>query len=409
MHRETEARPGPFGAQPPTHGPRPHRIALLFNANKVYDREIVAGIGAYMGSTRAVWDLFMEDDFRCRPWEMEGWGGDGIIADFDDPEISKALSQSPCPVVAVGSSYASPADYPTGIPYVATDNLQLIRLAHEHLLSVGITEFAMYSAPLNPGNRWAQEREKAFATVVGGPNAHRAIFRGEATHASGWQDAMSKLIVWLQALPKPLGIIAVNDARARHVMQACLIAGLAVPEEIAIIGIDNDPLTQTLSRIPMSSVIQGTQEMGMTAARLLHRMLCGGRECSAPVLVAPAGIHIATSSQHQALRNPYVMRARHYIRQYAAQGIKAEQVVDYLGLARSTLDAYFRKELGHTVHDEIMHTKLAKAKELLLDAQLSCASIAIQCGFTTLQYMHAVFRRELGCTPREYQLSQRTS
>ena len=390
----------------PAIGQNAHRVALLFNANKVYDREIVAGIGAYLASTRAAWDLYMEDDFRCRPQDMESWQGDGIIADFDDPDIAAALSNIRCPVVAVGSSYHEASDYPPGIPYVATDNLQLIRTAFEHLMGAGLPRFALYSMPQNPGNRWAQEREHAFQTLLLETGAEGQIHRGNATHARDWQSSQQQLIRWLQELPKPIGIIAVNDVRARHIQQACLAAGLAVPEEIAIVGIDNDPLTRMLSRIPLSSVIQGTEEMGRTAAHLLHRLLRGGRENMPPVLVAPVGMHVAASSQHRPLSNPYVMRARHYIRQYAAQGIKAEQVVDHLGIARSTLDAYFRKELGHTVHDEIMHIKLTRAQELLRERQLSCNRIAVLCGFTSLQYMHAVFRRELGCTPREYQQSQ---
>ncbi|NSL56513.1 XylR family transcriptional regulator [Uliginosibacterium aquaticum] len=396
-----------FSSGPASSGLQSHRIALLFNANKVYDREIVAGIGAYLGSTRAAWELFMEEDFRCRPENMAGWQGDGIIADFDDPDIATALTGIQCPVVAVGSSYADPAHYPAGIPYVATDNRQLVRCAFEHLMGAGLPRFAMYSTPPTPRNRWAQEREQAFNELLAETGAEGSLFRGSTTEAQSWQGAQQQLIDWLQQLPKPIGIIAVNDARARHILQACLSAEIPVPEAVAIIGIDNDPLTRTLSRIPLSSVIQGTDQMGRTAAHLLHRLLRGGREHAAPVLVAPSGIHVAASSQHRPLSNPYVMRARHYIRQYAAQGIKAEQVVDHLGIARSTLDAYFRKELGYTVHDEIMHTKLGRAQDLLRDGQLSCSRIAVQCGFTSLQYMHAVFRRELGCTPREYQQNLR--
>lgn len=390
-------------------GQKPLHVALLFNANKVYDREIVTGIGSYLSSTRGAWDLYMEEDFRCRPQHMQDWNGDGIIADFDDPEIAEALCTQRCPVVAVGSSYAAQEDYPKGVPYVATDNEAIIRVAFEHLLAAGLPGIALYSMPVRPGNRWAQEREQAFRKQLARTGEQAEIFRGEASDSRDWKQGHDSLSAWLRSLPKPVGIIAVNDARARHVLQACLNVGIAVPEEIAVVGIDNDPISHTLSRIPLSSVIQGTREMGQTAARLLSRMIHGARERSAPVLIPPAGLQIATSSQHQALRNPYVMRARHYIRQYAGQGIKAEQVVDHIGIARSTLDAHFRKELGRTIHDEIMLTKLARAQDLLCAGEHSCAYIAEQCGFTSLQYMHAVFKRELGCTPREYQHSQRSN
>ena len=108
-----------------------HRIALLFNANKVYDREIITGIGNYLLSTRVAWDLFLEEDFRCRLTGIERFDGDGIIADFDDPAVGEALRDCPLPVVAVGSSFEDPAHYPPDLPYIATDNSQA-RLARLH-------------------------------------------------------------------------------------------------------------------------------------------------------------------------------------------------------------------------------------------------------------------------------------
>jgi len=142
--------------------PSPHRIALLFNANKVYDRHVLTGIGQYLTSTRVEWDLFMEEDFRCRTVGIHHWRGDGIIADFDDPIVGETLCGLPLPVVAVGGSYADPANYPEGIPYVATDNAKLVRLAYDHLIDQGLQRFAFYGLPPTPGNRWAMEREQAF-------------------------------------------------------------------------------------------------------------------------------------------------------------------------------------------------------------------------------------------------------
>lgn len=386
----------------------PHRIALLFNANKVYDREIITGIGEYLRSTRVVWDLFLEEDFISRPQEILAWSGDGIIADFDDPDVRAVLKQSKLPVIAVGDMRKD-VDRPPGIPYVSTDNGALIQLAYTHLIETGLPRFALYSKPESPYNRWAQAREEAYRALVEGDNLPCEIYRGQATRASDWNEVLAELKDWVRAIPKPIGIIAVNDARARLLMQACLLAGVAVPEEVAIVGIDNDPLTRTLTRIPLTSVIQGTETMGRIAAELLHQSFHGKRMGETHILVPPAGINIQTSSLHQPINCPYVMRARHYIRQYAGQGIKTEQVADYVGISRSSLESYFRRELGHTVHDEILFFRLEMAKKLLLDEKLSSKEIAVRCGFTSLPYMHAVFRRELGCTPKEYQMQHQVS
>jgi len=379
-----------------------HRIALLFNANKSFDREVIAGIAAYLGSTRAAWDLFLEEDFRLRLAGIENWSGDGIIADFDDPAVAAALSRCSVPVVAVGGSYADEAEYPAQVPYVATDNFKLIKLARDHLIDVGLQRFAMFSLPEARENRWAQERENAFRSLMAADQMEAEIFRGCGTSASSWDDTVQGQVAWLRSLPKPVGIIAVTDARARQLLQACIIAGIAVPEQVALIGIDNDSLVRMLTRIPLSSVIQGAQEMGRTAAHLLDQMLHGVRLGNTRILMPPAGINVFASSQHQAVRHPHVARARHFIRQYACQGIKTHQVADYVGVSRSSLEAYFRQELGRSVHDVILEFKLDAAKAGLENGERSIADVALGCGFTSTQYMHLVFKRELGCTPRAY-------
>jgi LacI family transcriptional regulator len=383
--------------------PPVHRIALLFNGGKVYDRGIISGIGNYLSSTRASWDLFLEEDFLCRLRGIERWQGDGIIADFDDPQIGEALAGIKMPVVAVGGSYTDPRAYPSHIPYVATDNDALIKMAYEHLIEAGLTRFACFSLPESQSNRWAQEREQAFRRLLKRDGMKAEIYRGLGTSAPLWDSAVEQQIAWLQSLPKPIGIIAVSDARARQLLQACLTAGIAVPGQVALIGIDNDPLTRSLTRVPLSSVIQGTETMGRTAARLLHQMLHGMPSTPTHVLVSPEAINVQASSLHQPLGNPYVMQALHFIRQYACQGIKTAQVAGYVGVSRSSLESHFRRELGRSVHDEVLRFKLNAAAHSLENTDSAIAEIAQDCGFKSAQYLHTVFRREFGCTPREYQ------
>jgi LacI family transcriptional regulator len=383
--------------------PKTHRIALLFNANKMFDREVITGIAAYLSSTRTSWDLFLEEDFRLRLPGIEAWQGDGVIADYDDPAVAAALARSRVPVVAVGGSYQDTADYPSGVPYVATDNFKLVKLAYDHLIETGLRNFAMFSLPESQENRWAQEREKAFRTLLQRDNLAAEVYRGHCTSAPAWDEAVQQQIAWLRSLPKPVGVIAVTDARARQLMQACMIAGIAVPEQVALIGIDNDPLARVLTRIPLSSVIQGAQEMGRTAAHLLDQMLHGVRLADHRILVPPAGINVLASSMHEPAKHPHVMRARHFIRQYACQGIKTDQVADYVGISRSSLEFHFRQELGCSVHDEILRFRLDAAIARLRRGDCNLSDVAASCGFTSSQYMHSVFKRELGCTPRAYQ------
>jgi LacI family transcriptional regulator len=377
-----------------------YRIALLFNGNKTFDREVIAGIAAHLGGTRVAWDLFLEEDFRLRLSGIDRWQGDGVIADFDDPAVAEALSDCPVPVVAVGGSYASESGYPSGVPYVATDNFKLVKLARDHLIDVGLQRFAMFSLPEAQECRWAQERERAFRALMAEDRMEAEIFRGCATNAASWDSAVQGQIDWLHSLPKPVGVIAVTDARARQLLQACAIAGISVPEQVALIGIDNDPLVRMLTRIPLSSVIQGAHEMGRTAAHLLEQMLHGVRLTNTRILVPPAGINVLASSLYQPVKHPHVMRACHYIRQYACQGIKTHQVAEYVGVSRSSLEVYFRQELGCSVHDMILRSKLDAAKAGLESGERWAAASRPPSTCTSCSSANSVARRARGATGR---------
>ncbi|SFK39281.1 transcriptional regulator, AraC family [Rhodanobacter glycinis] len=380
----------------------PHRIALLFNANKVYDRQVIAGIGQYLKSTRVEWDLFMEEDFRCRTLGIRHWRGDGIIADFDDPTVAETLADVPIPVVAVGGSYADASHYPPKTPYVATDNTKLVRLAYDHLIEQGLQRFAFYGLPPTPGNRWAQEREDAFCRMIATDKLEGVVYRGSSTSAGGWGRAQEDMAEWVRSLPKPIGIIAVTDARARQLLQSCVVADIPVPEQIAVVGIDNDPIAQLLCRIALTSVTQGAEDMGHSAAQLLHKMLHGHIAPDTRIIVPPLGINVQASSLHEPMKSPHVMRAKHYIRQYACLGIKVEQVADYVGISRTLLEEHFKRELKQTVHQTILEYKLETARSMLADTDIPLADVAVRSGFTSLQYMYAVFRREFNCTPRQF-------
>lgn len=379
------------------------RVALMLKAKGAYGRSVVAGVSDYVQSTRVVWDFLLFEDFRGSISSIGDWSGDGIIADFDDPEFERLFSHSRLPVVAVGGSYDRTADYPAGVPYVATDNFALVSAAYDHLVEMGLPRFAFYSQPPAPTNRWAQQREAAFCRICHRDGLDPLLFEGHFNDGLDWDSILAELIDWLAGLPKPVGVIAVTDARARQVLQACLMAGIAVPEEVALVGIDDDQLLRMLARIPISSVRQGTREMGRIAAELMHRRLIGDRLEHTRILVPSKGLNALASSRHQPVYDPYIMRARHYIRQFAAQGVKVAQVAAYVGVSRATLDLHFRKAFGWTVHDDMLAFRLERARQMLADRRLSLAEVAVRSGFTSLPYMYAVFRRELRCTPIEFQ------
>lgn len=381
-----------------------HSISLLFNANKVYDRQVIEGIGHYLQSSRVDWDVYLEEDFLARLEHIEDWGGDGIIADFDDPSIQQALKNIKLPIIGVGGSYQDQGDYPD-VPYVATDNLAVIKAAYEHLKQKGLERFAFYGFPTDQNHRWAIEREKAIVKLCKEDGYDCSIYRGHPTRPETWQYTMNRLSDWLQSLPNPVGVISVTDARARHLLQACDHIGKLVPDHISIVGIDDDDIARNLSRISLSSVTQGCFDMGYQAAKLLHRRLDNPNLKNKIVMVPPVGVAQRQSTDFKALKDPYVIQAMHFIRQNACRGIKVDQVLDYVGISRSNMENRFSEERGHSIHHEIHNEKLNRACKMLEQGDTQTSEIATVCGYPSLQYMYAVFRKHFDQTPKEYRES----
>jgi len=378
-----------------------HRITLLFNANKAYDRQVVEGVGEYLQASQSEWDIFIEEDFRTRLDNIKEWLGDGVIADFDDGEIERVLAEVGVPVVGVGGSYHRPEDYPA-VHYIATDNYALVESAFLHLKEKGVHRFAFYGLPAASGKGWAAEREHAFRQLVAQEKYRGVVYQGLQTAPENWQHAQNRLADWLQTLPPQTGIIAVTDARARHVLQVCEHLHIPVPEKLCVIGIDTEELTRYLSRVALSSVVQGTRQMGYQAAKLLHRLLDNEAMPLQRLLVPPVRVVARRSTDYRSLNDPAVIQAMHYIRNHACKGIKVDQVLDAVGISRSNLEKRFKEEVGETIHAMIHAEKLEKARSLLISTSLSINEISQMCGYPSLQYFYSVFKKEYGSTPKDY-------
>ena len=381
-----------------------YKITLLFNANKVYDRQVVEGIGQYIQASQCMWDIFVEDEFIYHTNTINQLSIDGIIADFDDPKTVELLQHTLIPTIAVGSSYKQVNFYPH-FPYVATDNAALVEMALSHLQEKGLSQFAFYGLQVNTHKHWSIERRDAFVELMEKNHYPIYLYEGVQVHAQNWLEEQQKLIVWLKSLPSHTGIIAVTDARARHLLQACEYSKIAVPEELCVIGIDNEELIQYLSRVSLSSVEQGAREIGYQAAKLLHKLLNGQKAPSTPILIPPITVHTRNSTDYRSLSDPLVIQAMHYIRHRACHGIKVEQVLDHLEISRSNLEQRFKNEMDRTIHQVIHEEKIARAKNLLEQTDISIQEIADICGYPSVQYFYSVFKKEFEMTPKEFRLN----
>ena len=263
-------------------------VALIVDPAKPYDRRIIRAVGSYVTQHQCNWSLYVEQHPILRLPDLQAWAGDGILANFDDRRIAKAVSGMKVPVVGIGGGYGYYEENPS-IPYVLTDNREIAELAAQHLIDLGIRNFAFCSEPPNRSNGWARERVKSFKDVLEEAGFPCVVYTGRFIASKRWRESQSELEQWVSSLTPPVGMMACCDSRARHVMQACKVVGLRVPEDIAIVGVDNDEVICELADPPLTSIEQGTKRIGFEAAALLDAMMRGKLPVEMRTTIPPGG------------------------------------------------------------------------------------------------------------------------
>jgi len=217
-----------------------------------------------------------------------------------------------------------------------------------------------------------------------------------------WEKQEDALAAWLLDLPKPAGVMVASDQLGPQLLEACRRAGIEVPYELAVVGVDNDETLCEVCNPPLSSVNAGHQVLGYQAAALLDRLMKGGRAPSEPLYVQPQGVVTRKSTDVLATADRQVAAALRFIREYACQGLTAVDVVAHVPVSRSVLQRRFRKELGRSIQEEIVHTRLKRARQLLAETDLPLIEVAERTGFKHQEYLGAIFKAKTGTTPAQY-------
>lgn len=378
----------------------PPKVALLIETSNGYARGVLRGIEKYVRA-HGPWSIYLAEHGRGdRPpsW-LANWKGDGIIARIENRTIARALAPLQVPIVDVSAARLLPR-----VPWVETDDQAIADLAAQHFLERGFRTFAYCGDRRFNWSGWREERFMATLRAQG--YACYSFELGQrATNGDAEVDAIA---AWLAPLPKPLAVFACYDARGQQVLDACRRAGLAVPEEVAVLGVDNDEVLCELSPPPLSSVIPNTRRTGWEAARLLAQMMAGAKLGGDAHLMPPLGIATRQSTDVTAVEDRHVAMAARFIRENACAGIGVADVVAAVPLARRLLEKRFRAMLGLTLREELTRVQIQRVKDLLAGTDLSLAEIAGSTGFKHVEYMTFAFKRECGLTPSAYRQEQQT-
>lgn len=376
--------------------PKRKRVALIIETSNEYARGLLHGIRAYIREHEN-WDIDLDERRRgeATNW-LKGWHGDGVIARIENAQIAAEVLESGLPCVDLSAARQVP-----GIPWVETDDTEIARLAFEHLKERGLRHFGFCGAP--PFN-WSNWRRDAFIRFAGEAGFAVSVFpqETEKPRKLSHEEELEAITEWVRGLPKPVGVMATYDIRGRQVLGACKLAELSVPDEVAVIGVDNDELLCDLSDPPLTSVAPDTDSTGYMAAELLDRMMAGEQIPPVAHLLKPLGVVPRLSTDTLAITDPEMSNAVRYIRAHACEGINVSDVLQQVTMSRRVFETEFRKLFGRMPHEEIVRTRIQRVKELLTQTDLPLYTVAERTGFKHVEYMSVVFKKKVGMPPSEY-------
>lgn len=383
------------------------KVALLVETARGYGRGVLRGIVRY-AELHGPWSFYVTPgDFATALPELRQWGCTGIIARIATPRIGKAILATGLPAIALDLSEKQLAP---GSPFLQmsellSDSHEAGRMAAEHLLEKGFRHYAFVGIP---GQVWSDRRQQAFCQRIAEAGFTARIFDPSTRRRSRqWGRDQKALAKWLHTLPKPIGLMACNDDRGREVSEACHAAHVQIPEEIALIGVDNDELLCDLSLPPLSSVALNAERGGYRAAELLNRMMSGEVMTQERIVVEPLHVVTRRSTNVVALEDTDMAACMRFIRDNADKPIRVNDIVKTLGLSRRMLEIRFRKAVGRSVNDEIQRVHLERAKRLLVDSDWPLPKIAIASGYSSASYLDVVFKRAVGVSPTKFRQRMR--
>ena len=365
-----------------------------------YVHEINMGVAAY--AREHGWIL---QDITSRSGVMpHGWKGNGIITllpDWEHRRLIESVRKAGVPVVNL-------SDQLPGLPFprVLPDNHAIGRVAAEELLSRCFQNFAFFM--LNHDAPVERERMEGFRDTV--------LAQGKKFHLLDYTSLRSDkhadkaLVKWLsrglRTLPIPVGVMAQYDADANEVVYACIDAGLKVPEEVAVIGVDNDPIYAELGPVPLTSVISCREMIGYRGAELLDRLMSGGIAPEKAIRIPPAGLVVRRSSDILMIDDQQLRNALTYIAGHLRENIDVDQLVKASGASRRSLYLKFQQHLGRSIRAEIMRQRLNRAKQLLASTDMKMQAIATESGFAWAEQLSRAFKLHEGNAPSCYRLNR---
>ncbi len=381
------------------------KILLMIGVATEYERGLITGIARY-SELHGPWTFyrmapFYYDDYPYSRQFVEKkvmdhlaeWAPNGVIAMAPENLLGRILDFK-VPLIAATAVSSEKLE---NISVISSDYVETGKLAAEHLIGKGFRNFAYCGI----GDfTWSKQRGIGFGQTLDEAGFTTHYYTPpEKIKDRHWAFEQKFLADWLESLPKPLGLMACNDNRSQQVMEACKISNIKVPEQIAILGVDNDKFICDLSRPTLSSIILDTEGAGFKAAQLLHNLITGKTAKPEIIKIHPIGVETRRSTDILAIEDTDVARSVNFINENFRRNIQVDDVVAAACTSRRTLERRFNETLGSSINSEIKRLRTEHICRLLLNTSMTISEIARTMGFVETDHFSRYFGSIKGVTP----------
>lgn len=374
-----------------------HRVISLLQPNRGIERGLLKGIAKYT-MLNGAWTFYRRPQAyqhtktQLETSSLEAWKPTGAIVPFDQIDLVSELN---IPIITCNID-----EYTGPIPSVDTEHFEAGKLAAEHLIATGHRHFAYCGYT---EIQWSMIRCKGFQEVIEKAGFEMFSFQPTGKARLPWARQEERLKDWIDSLPKPVGMLCANDDRAETMMEICRAQGYAVPEDISIIGVDDDQYICELQNPPISSVRMASELAGYQAASLLDQLMLGKEQMSGQRIIAKAvNVTARQSTTVLMVDDPEVRKALQFVRENADRPVQVSDVVKATSLSHRALNVRFRASLNCSINTQMTRSRIGYISRLLTETDLRIFEIADISGYDDDRHISRYFKRATGMTPQAY-------
>jgi len=373
---------------------RMKRIILLVETSREFGRQLIFGIARY-SRFHGPWSFFREQiDLKSSIPRLTSWRPDGII--MRDSLVKRELIELNIPTILVQHD----SKISKNVPVIETDSHAIAKMVCEHLIEKGLRNFAFCGYD---NFEWSSKRKFHFCQYLTEAGFKPYVYTSPKTkRIIDWENEQKHVSAWLKQVPKPVGLFACNDDRGQHILEVCKRLSFKVPEDVTVIGVDNDPMICDIGDPPLTSVALNIESAGYEAAKLLDQLIDNPKADKRQIIVSPTHIVQRQSSDILAVDDNEVASAIRFIKENAKNKILVKDVVKTTRISRRTLEERFRKTIHRSIYDEIKKVRVEEISKLLIETDLPISNIASLFDFTDAEHISRYFKKEKGMGLREF-------